>query len=65
MLLLPREEAKLSLHLAGSLAQKRLARGLKLNITESKALIASVLHELVRDGRHSVAELMVRHLLAC
>lgn len=59
MLLLPREEAKLVLHAAGSLAQKRLARGLRLNLTEATALIATVLHELVRDGKHSVAELMV------
>lgn len=43
---------------AGSLAQKRLARGLKLNLTEATALIASVLQERIRDGDHSVAELM-------
>ena len=43
---------------AGSLAQKRLARGLQLNQTEAVALIASQLQERIRDGRHSVAELM-------
>lgn len=43
---------------AGSLAQKRLARGLKLNLTEATALIASVLQERIRDGDHTVAELM-------
>jgi urease len=43
---------------AGSLAQKRLARGLQLNQTEATALIASVLQERIRDGKHSVAELM-------
>lgn len=58
MHLLPREELKLQLHLAGSLAQKRLARGVKLNIVEATALIATVLQELIRDGHHSVAELM-------
>jgi urease len=40
------------------LAQKRLARGLKLNQTEATALIASQLQELIRDGVHSVAHLM-------
>ncbi|KAJ7087773.1 urease [Mycena epipterygia] len=58
MRLLPREEAKLLLHQAGFLAQKRLARGLQLNQTEAVALIASQLQELIRDGRHSVAQLM-------
>ncbi|GAA5999785.1 hypothetical protein JCM10207_005910 [Rhodosporidiobolus poonsookiae] len=56
--LLPRELDKLQLHLAGSLAQKRLARGVRLNAPEATALIATVLHELIRDGNHSVAELM-------
>ncbi|PPQ80155.1 hypothetical protein CVT25_001448 [Psilocybe cyanescens] len=58
MHLLPREEAKLLLHQAGTLAQKRLARGLRLNQTEAVALIASQLQERIRDGHHSVAELM-------
>ena len=57
MHLAPREIDKLLLHGAGSLAQKRLARGTKLNHPESVALIATVLLELVRDGK-SVAELM-------
>lgn len=43
---------------AGSLAQKRLARGLRLNQTEATALIASQLQERIRDGKHSVAALM-------
>lgn len=43
---------------AGFLAQKRLARGLQLNINEATALIASQLQERIRDGKHSVAELM-------
>lgn len=43
---------------AGFLAQKRLARGLRLNQTEAIALIATQLQERIRDGQHSVAELM-------
>ena len=42
----------------GTLSQKRLARGLKLNRTEAVALIAYQLHEFIRDAQHSVAELM-------
>ncbi|KAG6874616.1 Urease, partial [Termitomyces sp. T32_za158] len=38
--------------------QKRLARGLRLNRSETIALIASQLQERIRDGAHSVAELM-------
>ena len=57
MHLLPREIDKLLLHGAGTLAQKRLARGLRLSYPEAVALIASVLLELIRDGR-SVSELM-------
>src|SRR5215213_8467441 len=53
----PRELDKLLLHAAGFLAQKRLARGLRLNHPEAVALIATQLLEFVRDGR-SVAELM-------
>lgn len=60
MHLLPREEAKLALHQAGFLAQKRLARGVRLNVAEATALLATVLHELIRDGTHSVADLMAR-----
>jgi hypothetical protein len=41
MRLLPREADKLALHNAGFLAQKRLARGLRLNYTEAVALIAA------------------------
>ena len=57
MHLTPREVDKLVLHQAGFLAQKRLARGLRLNYPEAVALIATQLLELIRDGR-SVAELM-------
>lgn len=57
MHLSPRDLDKLTLHGAGVLAQKRLARGLRLNYPESVALIATQLLELIRDGR-SVADLM-------
>jgi urease subunit gamma/beta len=57
MHLTPREIDKLTLHQAGFLAQKRLARGLRLNHPEAVALLATQLLELARDGR-GVAELM-------
>src|ERR1051325_4206930 len=57
MHLSPREIDKLMLHNAGFLAQKRLARGLRLNHPEAIALIATQILEFIRDGR-SVAELM-------
>ena len=57
MHLSPRELDKLVLHQAGFLAQKRLARGLRLNHPEAVALIATVILELIRDGK-SVSELM-------
>jgi urease subunit gamma/beta len=57
MHLSPREIEKLMLHNVGFLAQKRLARGIRLNQPETVALIASQILEFIRDGR-SVAELM-------
>jgi urease subunit gamma/beta len=57
MHLSPRELDKLTLHQAGFLAQKRLARGLRLNHPEAVALIAMVILEFIRDGKR-VAELM-------
>ena len=57
MHLTPREVDKLILHQAGFLAQKRLARGVRLNYVEAVALIATQLLEFIRDGR-SVADLM-------
>ena len=57
MRLSPREIDKLLLHNAGFLAQKRLARGVRLNYPEAVALIAAVILEFIRDGK-SVAELM-------
>jgi urease subunit gamma/beta len=57
MHLTPRELDKLTLHQAGALAQKRLARGVRLNHPEAVALIGAVLLELIRDGRR-VSDLM-------
>lgn len=52
-----KDQEKLMLHMAGTLAKERRARGLKLNYPEAVALISSELMELARDG-HDVAELM-------
>ncbi|MEX0655485.1 MAG: urease subunit beta [Phycisphaeraceae bacterium] len=57
MHLSPREIEKLMLHNVGFLAQKRLARGVRLNAPETTALLATQVLELIRDGR-SVAALM-------
>lgn len=57
MHLTPRESEKLLLFLAGELAEKRKARGLKLNYPEAIALISSRLQEAARDGQ-TVAQLM-------
>ncbi len=57
MRLSPRELDKLVLHQAGFLAQKRLARGLRLNHPEAVALLATQLLEFIRDGER-VAQLM-------
>jgi len=57
MELTPREKDKLLLFTAGLLAERRKARGLKLNYPESVAFIAAAVMEGARDGR-TVAELM-------
>ena len=57
MELTPREKDKLLLFTAALLAERRLARGLKLNYPESIALISAAIMEGARDGR-TVAELM-------
>ncbi|PHH67305.1 hypothetical protein CDD81_2 [Ophiocordyceps australis] len=54
MHLVPKELDKLVLAQLGLLAQRRLARGVRLNHSEATALIANNLHELIRDGNHSV-----------
>jgi urease gamma subunit len=57
MELLPREKDKLLIFTAGLLAERRKARGLKLNYPEAVALISAAILEGARDGK-SVAELM-------
>jgi urease subunit gamma len=57
MELTPREKDKLLLFAAAMLAERRKARGLKLNYPEAMALISMAIIEGVRDGR-TVAELM-------
>lgn len=57
MELTPREKDKLLIFTAALLAERRKARGLKLNYPESVALISAGIMEGARDGR-SVAELM-------
>ena len=57
MMLTPRETEKLLVYVAADLARKRQARGLKLNVPESVALIIEALLEGARDGK-SVAEVM-------
>jgi urease subunit gamma len=55
--LTPREKDKLLLFTAALLAERRKARGLKLNYPESVALISAAVLEGARDGR-TVAQLM-------
>ncbi|EPC03574.1 urease subunit gamma [Litchfieldella anticariensis FP35 = DSM 16096] len=57
MELTPRDKDKLLLFTAALLAERRKARGLKLNYPEAVALISAEIMEGARDGR-SVAELM-------
>ncbi|MBX9912607.1 MAG: urease subunit gamma [Pseudomonadaceae bacterium] len=53
----PREKDKLLIFTAGLVAERRLARGVKLNYPEAIAYISAALLEGARDGR-TVAELM-------
>lgn len=64
MHLTPREEEKLMLHYAGTVAKERLEKGLKLNYPEAIAYISRELLELAREGK-DVATLMQmgKHLL--
>jgi urease subunit gamma len=55
--LTPREKDKLLVFTAALLAERRLARGLKLNYPEATALITAAILEGARDGR-AVADLM-------
>jgi urease subunit gamma len=57
MELSPREKDKLMLFIAAQLAERRKARGLRLNYPEAVAYISAAILEGARDGR-TVAELM-------
>ena len=57
MELTPREKDKLLIFTAALVAERRKARGLKLNYPESVAYISAAIMEGARDGR-TVAELM-------
>lgn len=57
MELLPREKDKLLLFTAALVAERRKARGVKLNYPEAVALISAAVMEGARDGR-TVSELM-------
>ncbi len=57
MQLSPRDKDKLLIFTAALLAERRCARGLKLNYPEAVAFISAAIMEGARDGR-SVAELM-------
>lgn len=57
MELTPREKDKLLIFTAGLLAERRKAKGLKLNYPEAVAYISSAIMEGAREGR-TVAELM-------
>lgn len=57
MHLTPHEKDKLLIFTAGLVAERRKARGLKLNYPEAVAYISAAILEGARDGR-SVAELM-------
>ena len=57
MELTPREQDKLLVFVAAMLAERRRARGVKLNDPESVALISAAILEGARDGK-SVAALM-------
>ncbi|MHB1121458.1 MAG: urease subunit gamma [Ramlibacter sp.] len=64
MELTPRERDKLLVFTAALLAERRKARGLKLNYPEAVALISAAVMEGARDGK-TVAQLMSegRHIL--
>ena len=57
MELSPREQSKLLLFTAALLAERRKARGVRLNYPEAMAYISAAILEGARDGR-TVAELM-------
>ncbi|MGY0557333.1 MULTISPECIES: urease subunit gamma [unclassified Lysobacter] len=66
MFLSMHEQERLMIYLAGKLALERKARGLKLNLPETTAVITSFLLEGARNGE-TVADLMEsgRNVLGC
>jgi urease gamma subunit len=57
MRLTEREFENLKISHAGMVAQKRLARGIRLNYPEAVALITAQCLELIRDGKHSLSDI--------
>jgi len=58
-MLAPHERDKLhNLHSLMCISQRRLAKGLRLNIPETNALISGLIVELAREGTYTVADLM-------
>ena len=57
MQLSPHEQERLLVHVAADVAERRRARGLKLNYPEAIALLTSWVYEAARDGR-TVVDLM-------
>jgi len=58
MQLMPSDQEKLLLSMAGLLARERRARGLLLNYPEATALLSCWILERARDGDASVEQLM-------
>ena len=57
MQLSPHEQERLLVHVAAEVAERRRARGLKLNYPETVAILTSWVYEAARDGR-TVVDLM-------
>jgi urease subunit gamma len=57
MQLSPHEQERLLVHVAADVAEKRQARGLKLNYPETVAILTSWVYEAARDSR-TVVDLM-------
>jgi urease subunit gamma len=57
MLISPHEAERLLVHVAADVAEKRRARGLRLNYPETVAVLTSWVYEAARDGR-TVVDLM-------
>jgi urease gamma subunit len=60
----PREKDKLLIFTAGLVAERRLARGLRLNYPEAVAYISAAILEGARDGQRGRADALRHHLLS-